>query len=89
MHQKLLTIYLNQKVKYENVRYFIKPLQIYFRDFVRFSLDLSVINYVSRSQLNLVNYNLYSKFTDKLKITKTKKLILNSRIFLIKILKQT
>lgn len=80
LHQKVLKIYLNKKIKYNRVRFFIKPLQMYFRDFFRFSFDLKNINHVSRNELNLINLNIFSKFNSKHKVSRVKKLILNARI---------
>jgi len=68
------------------VRYFIKPLQFYFRDFIKFGFDLKNINYISRNEINLINYNLNKKLIQKKKLTKIIKLILNSRLLFRKII---
>lgn len=80
LHQKILSIYLNKKVKYNKVRFLLKPLQLYFRDFFRFNFSLKNINHICRNQLNLININITNSFSSKIKLTRTKKIILNSRI---------
>jgi hypothetical protein len=80
IHQKLLNIYLNKKIKYNKIRFLIKPLQMYFRDFFRFMFDLKNINYISRNQINIINLELFSKYSIKYKVSRVKKIILNARI---------
>jgi hypothetical protein len=71
IHQKLLNIYLNKKIKYN---------KMYFRDFFRFMFDLKNINYISRNQINIINLELFSKYSIKYKVSRVKKIILNARI---------
>jgi hypothetical protein len=52
-------------------------------------LDLRQINYIARNELNLVNTQLYDRFIEKIKISNTKKIILNSRIYYKKNIKHT
>jgi len=80
LHQKLLNIYLNKKIKYNRIRFLIKPIQIYFRDLFRFFFELKNINFITRNQISLINSNIVNKFSNKYKTTKIKKLILNGRI---------
>jgi hypothetical protein len=80
LHQKLLNTYLNKKSKYQRIRFLLKPVGIYFRDFFRFNFNLKNINHICRNQINLINLNIANSFSYKLKITRTKKFILNSRI---------
>lgn len=67
LHQRLLSTYLNYKKKYNRVRYLIKPLQAYFRDFFRYGLDLKKINYISRNRISMINSEIFSKFYEKKK----------------------
>jgi hypothetical protein len=89
LHQKILDIYLNYKRKYNRVRFLIKPLQLYFRDFFRYGLDLRQINNITRNELNLVNSQLYGRFVEKINVSNAKKIILNSRIYYKKNIKYT
>lgn len=80
LHQKVLTLYQNYKRKYDKLRHLVKPLQFYFRDYLRYNLDLRDINYMGRNDINLINANIHSKHVEKKKLTQVKKLLLNSRI---------
>ena len=80
LQQKALSLYINNKKKYEKLRFIVKPLQVFFRDYLNYNTDLSRVNYFHRSDKNLINTNVTNRFNSKVGLTKAKKLILNSRL---------
>lgn len=86
LQQKAFSLYLNNKKKYEKLRFIVKPLQVFFRDYLDYNSDLSKVNYFHRSDKNLINTDVTTRFGSKIGLTKAKKLILNSRLQYRKIL---
>jgi hypothetical protein len=86
LQQKALSLYLNNKKKYEKLRFIVKPLQVFFRDYLNHNSDMSKVNYFHRSDKNLINTDITTRFNSKNGLTKAKKLILNSRLQYRKIL---